>query len=78
MRTLLLIVIVLGVALIILGLYLMIRARLAQAREQQRVERGDPEIIEGQARVVDKTEPGQASGNASRTDDHARDRPDTS
>ena len=58
MRTVLLIVVALGLLLVLIGLIAILRARIAQAMEQRRVERGDPQIIEGRARVVDKDERG--------------------
>ena len=64
MRTVLLIVIALGLLLVLIGLITILRARIAQAMEQRRVERGDPEIIEGRARVVNKDERGPSSGSS--------------
>lgn len=61
MRTVILIVVALGLILVAIGLIAILRARIAQAMEQRRVERGDPEIIEGRARVVDKNERGSTS-----------------
>ncbi len=62
MRTVILIVVALGLILVAIGLIAILRARIAQAMEQRRVERGDPEIIEGRARVVDKDERQSSSG----------------
>ncbi|MGQ9904470.1 MAG: hypothetical protein ACUVRU_09160 [Anaerolineae bacterium] len=62
MRTVLLIVIVLGLLLVLIGLITILRARIAQAMEQRRVERGDPDIIEGRARVVDRRKTDPSSG----------------
>jgi type II secretory pathway pseudopilin PulG len=62
MRILVVAVIAAGLALIILGLVLYFRARLARARERQRVARGEPVVIDGQARVVEKEKPGRPGG----------------
>jgi hypothetical protein len=70
MRILVIVVIVAGIALIVLGLTLHLRARLAQARERERIARGEPVVIDGQARVVDKVKPGRPGG-----DDDARSPP---
>lgn len=74
MRTVLLIVIALGLLLVLIGLITILRARIAQAMEQQRIERGDPEIIEGRARVVNKDERGPSSGSPKDNSGQAGDR----
>lgn len=75
MRTVLLIVIALGLLLVVIGLITILRARIAQAMEQQRIERGDPEIIEGRARVVNKKdERGPSSGSPKDNSGQAGDR----
>ncbi|MCS7060897.1 MAG: hypothetical protein RMN25_06985 [Anaerolineae bacterium] len=68
MRILILILIVLGVMLIAIGLYSIIRARIAAAQERARVLRNDPTIIEGRARVIERSKDDSAS-----TDDASND-----
>lgn len=69
MRTVLLIVIALGLTLVAIGLIAILRARIAQALEARRVARGEPEIIEGRARVVDRSAE-EPSSEKSRDNNH--------
>ncbi len=77
MRTVILIVVALGLILVAIGLIAILRARIAQAIEQRRVERGDPQIIEGRARVVEKDERGPSSGRPQDNTNRAGNRRDS-